>query len=216
MEPTKPILGYWTTRGLAAPIIYLLKHVGVDYEHKEYDLKIKADGSVDGSDWFGVKPSMTMLDFPNLPYFIDGDVTLSENLAICEYICAKWCPDLLGKDLEARGLVNMLAGVFADFRREFTGECYAFKPESSRTSAIEVLNKKLPSFYNYLGSSSFLTGSSVTWIDFAFYELVLVMHFVHPSLFTEFPLLKNYAFRVAELPGLKEYLAKKDNCQKTR
>ena len=82
------------------------------------------DGSVNTKDWYDVKPSMTMLDFPNLPYFIDGEVTITENLAICEYICAKWSPDLLGKDLEARGLVNMLAGVTADFRKEFSGKCY--------------------------------------------------------------------------------------------
>lgn len=208
----KPILGYWTTRGLGAPIIYLLKHIGVDFELKEYDIKVKPDGTFSGDEWTSVKPTMP-LDFPNLPYFIDGEVKLTENFAIFEYICAKWNPDLLGKDLEARGLVNMLAGVFAPLRHGIYMPCYT---NSDRKPSVEQIKTKLPAFYAYLGNSAFLTGSTVTWIDFAFYELVLCMVFVHPNLFAEFPLLETYAKRVAELPGLKEYLAEKDNCQKTR
>ena len=170
------------------------------------------DGTFDGGEWSSVKPTMP-LDFPNLPYFIDGEVKLTENLAILEYICSKWKPELLGKDLEARGLVNMLAGVFAPLRMEISIPCYT---NSERKPIIEQIKSKLPPFYTYLGNSAFLTGSAVTWIDFAFYELVLVMVFVHPSLFAEYPLLETYVKRVAELPGLKEYLAEKDNCQRTR
>lgn len=38
------------------------------------------------------------LDFPNLPYFIDGDYKITETLAIHAYIAEKWNPELLGKD----------------------------------------------------------------------------------------------------------------------
>jgi len=36
------------------------------------------------------------MDFPNLPYFIDGDFKLSETNAIHEYIADKWMPSLNG------------------------------------------------------------------------------------------------------------------------
>jgi glutathione S-transferase len=209
---SKPILGYWKVRGLAAPIIYLLKHIGVDYELKEYEVKVMPDGTFSTEEWTSIKATMP-LDFPNLPYFIDGEVKLTENFAIYEYICAKWNPDLLGKDLEARGLVNMLAGVFAPLRKGVGMPCYV---SSDRKPILQHIKANLPTFYTYLGNSSFLTGSSVAWIDFAFYELVLAMTYIQPNLFAEYPLLEAYTNRVAELPGLKEYLADKDNCQKTR
>ena len=39
--------------------------------------------------WFSEKQSLG-LDFPNLPYFIDGDVNLTETRAIMKYIASKW------------------------------------------------------------------------------------------------------------------------------
>ena len=36
------------------------------------------------------------LDFPNLPYLIDGDFKLTETIAIQMYIAQKWKPELLG------------------------------------------------------------------------------------------------------------------------
>mgnify|MGYP006122395545 CR=1 FL=1 len=104
----------------------MLKHLGVEYEYKEYDLKITAEGGMDASEWFGVKQDMP-LAFPNLPYFIDGDVKISENLAIMEYICMKWKPELLGNTPEERGIVCMLAGVFDPLRSEVTRASYMNK-----------------------------------------------------------------------------------------
>ena len=60
---------------------------------KEYEM----DGPPDFSKacWFDVKFTLGM-DFPNLPYFIDGDLKLSETAAIHRYIADKWDPKLLG------------------------------------------------------------------------------------------------------------------------
>ena len=81
-----------------------------------------------------IKVVQTLSDLPtpigdeifleNLIYFIDGDLKISESYAIMEYICAKWNPDLVGKDLEARGLVNMLAGIIGPLRFSFGMPCY--------------------------------------------------------------------------------------------
>ena len=64
------------------------------------------------------------LDFPNLPYFIDGDVRISEHMAIHQYIAEKWMPELLGRTLEERAKVDMLAGNIWDLKKVATMGCY--------------------------------------------------------------------------------------------
>jgi glutathione S-transferase len=48
------------------------------------------------------------MEYPNLPYLIDGDVKLTETLAIMKYVCKKWKPELLGRTAAEVGRVNML------------------------------------------------------------------------------------------------------------
>mmetsp|Transcript_22024 Transcript_22024/g.15730 ORF Transcript_22024/g.15730 Transcript_22024/m.15730 type:complete len:83 (+) Transcript_22024:325-573(+) len=52
-----------------------------------------------------------------------------------------------------------------------------------------------------------MTGDSLVWIDFYFYEVLLNVDFVlEGKLFTQYENLKAYNDRMSELPGLKEYL----------
>lgn len=55
----------------------------------------------DKSGWLDDKFNLG-LDFPNLPYLIDGQVKLTEYEAIMQYICNKYCPDYLGKTDEEK------------------------------------------------------------------------------------------------------------------
>lgn len=45
------------------------------------------------------------MPFPNLPYFLDGDVKLAQASAIQRYICHKWKPELLGRTPAEAGWV---------------------------------------------------------------------------------------------------------------
>ena len=69
----KPTFGYWLVRcGPRGNLNrYILAYSGADVQHKlYYEL-----GYYPG-DWFPVKHSLG-LDFPNVPYYIDGDFKLS-------------------------------------------------------------------------------------------------------------------------------------------
>ena len=72
---SRPILGYWPIR--AGPRGNINRHVlyykGVDFEDKRYDM-----GS---QEWPSAKQTLG-LDFPNLPYLIDGDLRISESKAV--------------------------------------------------------------------------------------------------------------------------------------
>jgi len=73
---TVPTLGYWNLRGLAEPIRYLLKYTGVHFNDKRYEF---GEGTtlqqIDSirKNWNPDKFNLG-LEFPNLPYYIDGDI----------------------------------------------------------------------------------------------------------------------------------------------
>ena len=72
-------IGYWNIRGLAAGMRYMMKYMGQEYEMVGYQQGEAPD--YDSSCWKDVKFTLG-LEFPNLPYLIDGDFKLTETVAI--------------------------------------------------------------------------------------------------------------------------------------
>ena len=64
----------------------MLNYAGVPYEEKTY---ITQSG-----DWNLAKEGL--MPFVNLPYIVDGDVKISETMAVQTYIADKFKPELLG------------------------------------------------------------------------------------------------------------------------
>ena len=113
MESTKPQLAYWNIRHLSSALRYQLAYCKVDYDMKTYALGEAPEFSK--KEWLSKKYELG-LSFPNLPYFIDGDVSLTETIPIHKYIADKWMPELLGKDPKTRGTVGMMANVIYEFK----------------------------------------------------------------------------------------------------
>ncbi|GBN84412.1 Glutathione S-transferase [Araneus ventricosus] len=76
----KAILGYWDHRGLAEPIRYLLHYSKVDFVDKRYTADV-AGYEEWQKDKFGLG-----LDFPDLPYYIEGDFSLTQSITIISYL----------------------------------------------------------------------------------------------------------------------------------
>ena len=86
IEPTeKPVLGYWRTRGRGSQVKHILAYMGVEYDLAEYE------PTPDKKNWLDVKSTLG-LDFPNLPYFIDDGLKLTECRAVMMYVARKWQP----------------------------------------------------------------------------------------------------------------------------
>ncbi|KAL8219243.1 UNVERIFIED_CONTAM: hypothetical protein K2H54_015476 [Gekko kuhli] len=68
------ILAYWDIRGLAHAIRLLLEYTETPYEDKLYSCGEVPD--YDKSQWISEKEKLG-LDFPNLPYLIDGKTKLT-------------------------------------------------------------------------------------------------------------------------------------------
>ena len=197
---SKPTLGYWKIRGLGAGIRYQMKYIGAEYNVEEYE-----QGPAPGfsrAPWTDVKPKQG-LDFPNLPYFKDGDFSITETAAIHIYVADKWMPALLGDSAEQRAKVNMLYGIIFELKLKVTIPCYM---GSDRSNLISEMNARLPGILKFIGDNKFIVGNSVTWLDFYFFELIELMKFLMPNLFEVFPALQELHRAVKELPKLKEYL----------
>ena len=84
---TKPVLGYWAIRGLAAQIRMMFYYLKVDFEDKLYETGDAPD--FDKTSWTDVKHTLGM-EYPNLPYLIDGETKITETVAIMMYIAKKY------------------------------------------------------------------------------------------------------------------------------
>ncbi len=97
---------------LGQPIRLMLEYVGEDYEDK---LLVKTE------EWTSVKYEMG-LDFPNLPYYIDGSVKLSQTMAILRYLGNKH--GLTPAKGEEMTRADLAAEQVTDLRNRFVMLCY--------------------------------------------------------------------------------------------
>ncbi|OQR72837.1 glutathione S-transferase Mu 1-like [Tropilaelaps mercedesae] len=194
-------LGYWDIRGLAQPIRFLLAYKEVDYEDKRYSCGPPPD--FDKSQWLDEKFTLG-LDFPNLPYLIDGDVKLTQSLAILRYLARKF--DLDGQSCEEKRRVELVEQQLADFRMNWVRLCYSPKFTEERDAYEQSLPNNLKAFSEYLGERPFFAGDRLTYVDFLVYEM-LAQHFVFSKTsFANFKNLTDFIDRIEALPTLKKYL----------
>nr|XP_014595682.1 glutathione S-transferase Mu 1 isoform X1 [Equus caballus] len=112
-------LGYWDIRGLAHAIRLLLEYTDSNYEEKKYTMGDAPD--YDRSQWLSEKFKLG-LDFPNLPYLIDGAHKLTQSNAILRYIARKH--NLCGETEEEKIRVDILENEIMDTRMALARLCY--------------------------------------------------------------------------------------------
>ncbi|XP_078500908.1 glutathione S-transferase Mu 4-like isoform X3 [Lissotriton helveticus] len=146
-------LGYWDIRGLAHSIRLLLEYTGTAYEDKHYVPGPAPD--YDRSQWLKEKETLG-LDFPNLPYLIDGDVKLTQSNAILRYIGRKH--DLCGESEAEIIRVDVLLSQVMDFRMGLVTIAYNPNFESLKGPYLEKLPEKLKQFSQFLGERKWFAG----------------------------------------------------------
>ena len=89
------------------------------------DIKYEQGGAPDHdrSAWTDVKETLG-LEYPNLPYLIDGEVKITETVAIMQYIAKKYRPTLLGMSAAEIGRISMLLDKVRDLKMKATIPCY--------------------------------------------------------------------------------------------
>ncbi|CAN7940736.1 unnamed protein product [Ixodes hexagonus] len=200
-----PVLGYWDIRGLAQALRDLLEYAKVEYEDKKYGFGTGPEWTKD--EWLADKPNLG-LEFPNLPYYLDGDVKLTQSLAILKYLGRKHGLAPKDEKLQCRAdVVEMQAfDVLLSVGRLISDPAYS---DDKRRQFIVDQAEKLCQFDALLAKDGpFVAGQNVTYVDFFLYEILQTVRVLGPSTFRKnFPTLEEYNERVAGLPGLREYLA---------
>ncbi|KAL3197903.1 hypothetical protein MRX96_044629 [Rhipicephalus microplus] len=203
-----PVLGYWDIRGLAQPIRLLLAHVDAKVDDKRYTCGPPPD--FDRSSWLNEKTKLG-LEFPNLPYYIDGDVKLTQSMAILRYLARKH--GLEGKTEAEKQRVDVSEQQFADFRMNWVRLCYNPDFEKLKGDYLKNLPASLKAFSDYLGTHKFFAGDNLTYVDFIAYEM-LAQHLIFaPDCLKDFTNLKAFVDRIEALPHVAAYL-KSDKCIK--
>ena len=201
-EQPKPKFGYWYIRGLAQAQRTLLHYTNTPYEEVTY---LQGDGpEFSRQEWLDVKFTLD-LDFPNLPYYIDGDFKITESCAILRYIADK--NNLLGKDPETRAWVSMLEQIMVTWRNGNSRVAYKADYADLMGDLIkDVESKYLGKVSGFLKKQPWLAGTEITYIDFMCYELLLANFAMEPTLREKYPVLREYMERFEALPAIKDYL----------
>ena len=116
----------------AQAIRLLLEFTRTEFE----DRKLTMEGAPTYSKacWTDIKDKLD-LDFPNLPYFIDGDVKITQSNAILRYIARKH--RLCGESVEEKARVDMMADCAMDLRSGMVR--LAYNPEFVRNKKTGML-----------------------------------------------------------------------------
>lgn len=194
-------LGYWDIRGLAQPIRLLLEYTGTPYEEKAY--VCGEAPNYDKSCWFNVKEKMS-LDFPNLPYLIDGEHRITQSNAIMRYLGRRH--NMCGETEEERVRVDMIDHQSVDFRFAFIVLCYSPEHEKKKAEFLKNLHTTLERFSKFLGNRKWFAGDKITFADFLMYEILDQHRLFEPTCLDSFKNLKDFLDRFEKLDKIAQFM----------
>jgi len=202
---SKVVIAYWNIRGLAQPVRLLLGYVGEDFEDKLYECGDAP--TFDKSCWFDIKESMG-LDFPNLPYFIDGDIKITQSNAIMRYIGRKHGMD--GKTEVEKVRVDIMENQAMDFRNGFVRLCYGTPVEKFKEASEQYKSNLvvlLERFNKFIRGRKFFASDELTYVDFIMYELLDQHHLFDAAILQPYDNLVAFMKRFAEDPKIAAFMS---------
>ena len=195
----KLILGYWNIRGLGGVLHCLLNVCNIPYEEHVYSQR---------EDWFGQTKDTINLDYPNLPYIIDGDKNISETLALMHYVVIKGNrKDLLGGSEENHCKVLEACCVVNDMRAELIALCWT-RGDFAKDRDVAFGQGRIKGFLTKLNKNlegkDWLAGS-FSIADFWLLEHLDIIHEIDNALLEPYPHLVSFRKRFLERPEIQAF-----------
>merc|ERR1719427_1579530 len=113
--------------------------------------------------WFQEKKYNIGLDFPNLPYVIDGDVKLTQSLAVIRYLGRKYGLYPSEADIDKADMFELVIQVL---RESFAKVCYSSETyEERKKGFLEKLPKQLEEIGSFIGEGPYVLGAKITYVE---------------------------------------------------
>ena len=138
-----------------------------------------------------------------LPYYIDGDVKLTQTLAIMRYIARK--NNLDGANEQEKIAISLVEQQVSDLNTAIVRVCYDPNCEKLKEDYLKNLPAALKSLSTYLGDRPFVAGSNISYVDFWLYEYLKKISVLVPGSLDEFANLAKFLGRIESLPQLSGY-----------
>lgn len=197
------VFGYWNLRGLAGQIRMLLHYSGQEWVNQEYKIGDAPDFSRE--DWFSKKFTLG-LDFPNLPYLIDGDVKLTQSIAILRYLARKF--DLYPTEPELQTRADLLEQEFFDYRIAITRVVYnPSVDEKTFAELLKNLEVRVKALSKFFGNGPWALGSKFSYIDFILYDILKLLEELETDLVKPHANLVNFTEQFAALPKIASFFS---------
>lgn len=194
------LLGYWDVRGLGTPIRLMLEQANADYEEKLY--KCGGPPDFNRTEWLDDKFNLG-LDFPNLPYLVDGDVKLTQSHVILRYLARKF--NMNGSTEAEQLRADLLATQTMDFHMEYCRIVYNPDFLKLKEAYQQGVPDKLKLLTKFIGSNKYAVGNSVTYADFVLFEYLEGQLYFNPELLKDSPELQQFHKNMLALESVDRY-----------
>ncbi|XP_076430918.1 glutathione S-transferase Mu 6-like isoform X2 [Peromyscus maniculatus bairdii] len=157
----------------------------------------------DRSQWLNDKFKLG-LDFPNLPYLIDGSHKITQSNAILRYLARKH--NLCGETEEERVRMDILENQAMDSRIQMGMLCYSPDFEKQKPEFLKGLPDHLKLYSEFLGKQPWFAGDKITYVDFLVYDVLDQHRIFEPKCLDAFPNLKDFLARFEGLKKISAYM----------
>lgn len=205
-----PTLVYWDIVGLANPLRMALV-LGSQEEWR--DVRIDATSPRGKDPWFQAKEKLAReMDFPNLPYYVDSKVALSQSDAILRYLGRKF--GLMGDEGHAHR-VDVVIEQVKDEEGALTMHSYRTGPAQLLVWFEHSIGTIIERWAKFFSGRDFVTGAKLSVADLKLYTYIYKLTVVQDILGSKATAaamagaggwLADYMKRVEEVPRLKEYM----------
>jgi len=204
-KDNRAVLGYWKIRGLAEPIRLMLEYTKTPYVNKYYEQAGPPDYSRES--WLKDKADPKLgLDFPNLPYYFEGSLRITQSLAILRHLARKH--NLYGDNENDRTIIDMVQGELSDWRPQILEIAYRRNfTDLLENAKTTVIPEFLGRFERFLGDNKFLVGNKLSFVDFLFYEFLDQANIYVPGCFTNYARINKFHAMFRSIPQIRDYLA---------
>lgn len=181
----------------------MLEYAGVEYDEKLYD--VGPPPTMDRSSWLNDKFNLG-LDFPNLPYYIDGDFKITQSHVIMRHLAN--VHNMCGRSEDQRVRADLLASTIYDFHMDYC-RTIAYNPDHEKNKAdyLKNLADRLKMLVKFIGTKKFVVGDDLTYADFVLYEYLEGQKVYQPEILTDYPTLAEFVKRINELPAVAKYFS---------